>query len=154
MAESDRRKSALIGSISVDITKRSAMLSAYTKVSMTSTYQRRATVMGSGVLHEVAFDRMVPMTFEYYFIGFRSSYELFYVEDLFRCGQLKTSMDRCVPIPPLVARRKAAHPPAAVRRSGPHLERCGGPAPFNHRPNIRNRGGARRENFLNLDQPL
>src|ERR1700722_2458329 len=43
MAESDSPRSALIGSISVDMTKRSAMLSAYTSVSTRSTYQRRAT---------------------------------------------------------------------------------------------------------------
>src|SRR6185437_14026690 len=43
MEESDSPRSPLIGSISVDITNRSAMLSAYTRVSTRSTYQRRAT---------------------------------------------------------------------------------------------------------------
>src|SRR5260370_13093111 len=43
-AESDICRSALIGSINVEMTKRSAMLSAYTAVSRNSTYQRLGSV--------------------------------------------------------------------------------------------------------------
>src|SRR5258706_12689622 len=43
-AESDMCRSALIGSINVEMTKRSAMLSAYTAVSRNSTYQRLGSV--------------------------------------------------------------------------------------------------------------